>query len=283
MKPVISLLLLVLAALLGCHSAAAQPARGPAANLGPATKANAEIAEKRSGSELFVDADKYANRKFEALNKSKTPYDTQLAEKIKKEQRDLAAAYAKVLGARKIAGQEIYYLGLLYNLAKDFDNALVAMRRFLAENPEASGEPAQNARAIIVIQAAKKNLLPEAEARLAEYAADQPQVTEDRYSLENWMAAGYFNAKDYDHAQPHAQEMWTAAKLAVKKKPPFARDATLNEAAVMLSEVDLKAKRQTEAGTAFRRWSRRAMGIRRPHKPMPSIMGIVPSPNIAMY
>jgi thiol-disulfide isomerase/thioredoxin len=121
------------------------------------------------------------------------------------------------------------------------------MRRFLTGNPNASGEPAQNARAVVVIQAAKKGLLSEADTRLAEYATNQPQTSEDRYALENWVAAGYFNTKDYEHALPHTQQMWTAAKILAKEKPPFTRDSTLNQAAVMLSEVHLKLNKKNEA------------------------------------
>src|SRR5207249_348608 len=100
--------------------------------------------------------------------------------KIKQEQRDLAANYAALLAARKLEGQDVYYLGLLYNLARNYDAALDVMRRFLVENPKAMGEPAQKARAIIVIQSAKKGLLDEANSLLNQYAKDQPQVAEDR-------------------------------------------------------------------------------------------------------
>ena len=151
------------------------------------------------------------------------------------------------MAARKLEGQDVYYLGLLYNLAKNFDAALEAMRRFLTENKSATGEPAQNARAIIVIQAAKKGLLPEAEARLAEYAQNQPQVADDRYVLENWMVSGYFKNKDYEHALPHAQELWKAAKTAAEKKKSFARDSMLNEAMTLLSETELKLQKKAEA------------------------------------
>src|SRR5258706_11081603 len=146
----------------------------------------------RTGGKLFEDADTYTQRKFAEFEKLKMPYDQRLEEKIKQEQRDLATRHATVLAARKLEGQDVYYLGLLYNLARNFDSALETMRRFLTESKSATGEPAQNARAIIVIQAAKKGLLPEAEARLTEYAQNQPQVAEDRYALENWLVAGYF-------------------------------------------------------------------------------------------
>jgi thiol-disulfide isomerase/thioredoxin len=247
MRLISTSIVVVILCLLGCDYIAAQSSRG--ADTTASTNGSAANADNnaRSAADLFADADTYANKKFERFNKLKMPYDRQTEDKIKKEQRELAATYAKTLATRKLEGKDVYYLGLLYNLARDFDNALESMRRFLKENASASGEPAQNARAIIVIQAAKKNLLPEAEARLAEYAADQPQVTEDRYSLENWVAAGYFNTKDFEHAQPHGQQMWEAAKLSAKNLRLYTRDARLNDAAVMFSEIYVKLNRKNDA------------------------------------
>jgi thiol-disulfide isomerase/thioredoxin len=249
---------LLLLALLCCFavvsSASAQSGRvkDPLANPNAeASKTNdavsTDVKESSTAAELFAEADNYMRKKFEAFEKLKMPYDHQLEEKIKREQRDLAARYATVLAGRKLQADDVYYLGLLYNLARNFDEALTSMRSFLKEKPDATGDVAQNARAVIVIQAAKKGLLPEADARLSEYANNQPQVAEDRYTLENWVTAGYFNLKDYEHALPHAQSMWIAAKQTAKDKTLYARDATLNDAAVMLSEIDLKLKKKDEA------------------------------------
>src|SRR5260370_28411982 len=157
------------------------------------------------------------------------PYDERLEGKIKQEQRDLAARYATTLAARKLEGQDVYYLGLLYNLAWNYDAALEAMRSFHDEHPKATGEPAQAARAVIVIQAAKKGLLPEADSRLTEYAKNEHQVADDRYVLEDWLVTGYFKIKDYQHALPHAQEMLNAARLAGTKKSYSQRDKMRSE------------------------------------------------------
>ena len=225
-----------------------QPNNSPAAQTTESGRTREPASgEDRDAAQLFGDADNYARRKFAAFEKLKMPYDDQLKQKIEREQRDLAARNAAILAARKLKGNDVYYLGLLYNLAGKFDGAFDAMNRFLGENPNATGEPAQNARAIVVIQAAKKGLLSEAEARLRDYADNQPQIADDRYSLENWLTVGYFNAKDYEKALPHAEQMWNAAKLAAKEKPAFARDSILNDAAVTLSEIDLKLKKKDEA------------------------------------
>jgi thiol-disulfide isomerase/thioredoxin len=205
------------------------------------------ISDTRSAAQLFEEANDYARKKFAALEKQKVPYDAQLKLKIEKDQRDLAVKDASLLAARQLSGRDVYYLGLLYNLAGKTDAAFDAMQRFLNENPNATGEAGQNARAIVVIHNAKNGALAAAEVRLKEYAANQPQVPEDRYSLENWMTVGYFNAKDYAHALPHAKELWTTAIIAAKDKSPFERDAMLNDAMLSLSEIDLKLNRKEEA------------------------------------
>ena len=249
MKALLFVVLVIVVSALRPDSTPAQSGRAKdaAANT-EATSSNAGDAnEKRSAAELFEDADKYLKRKFDAFQKAKMPYDQRLDDKIRKEQRDLAARYATVVAKRKPQGQDLYYLGLLYNLAVNPDAATEVMRHYLAENPEATGEPAQNARAIIVLHAAKKNLMPEAESRLAEYVKNQPQVPEDRYTLENWVSTAYFNQEDYDRALAHGLQMWLAAKASLDGKSRSARDERLAEAAGNLSEFYLKLKKKDEA------------------------------------
>lgn len=209
--------------------------------------ASSDAPESRSASVLYDEANDYTRKKFAEFEKLKMPYDERIEGKIKQEQRDLAARYAAILANRKLSADDVYYLGLLYNLARDFDHAMESMQRYLKEKSDASGEPAQNARAIVVIQAAKKGLMPEAETRLADYARNQPQVAEDRYTLENWVAAGYFKSQNYEAALSHANQMWIAAKETAKSKPPYTRDDILNDAAIMLSEIDLKLKKKDDA------------------------------------
>lgn len=268
MKP-LSLLLLALL----CFTAAGQTSvaqSGPAKaspttqNGGPNKDAKVPVADKnesRSAAQLFDEADNYSRKKFEEFEKLKMPFDKRLEEKIKQEQQDLAARHAATVAARKLAGKDVYYLGMLYNLARSFDGALETMRRFLNENPETTGETAQNARAIVIIQAAKKGLLSEAEARLKDYENNQPQVIDDRLSLENWVTVGYFNLKDYEHALPYAKQMWITAQQAAKPKTSYARDATLSEAAVTLSEINLKLKKDDDAVAVMHELRQVAMNI----------------------
>jgi thiol-disulfide isomerase/thioredoxin len=216
-------------------------------NAVASTEERANPGDARTAVQLYDDANDYTQKKFEEFTKQHMPYDDNLAAKIKREQLDLATKHATVLAARKLEGNDVYYLGLLYNLAQNHDAALAAMRRFLTENPQVTGEPAQNARAIVVIQAAKQGLLPEAESRLAEYAKNEPQLAQDRFALEKWVAVGYIKSKDYERALPHTQEMFAAAKLAAKKKEAFERDSMLADAMLLVSEANLKLQKKDEA------------------------------------
>ena len=220
-----------------------------------------EPKDSRNAAQLYEEAEQYAQKKFDDFEKRKMPFDARLADKIKQEQRDLATRYAVLLTARKLEGKDVYYLGMLHNLARNFDAAYEAMHRFLSENPNATGEPTQDARAIVVIQAAKKDLLPEAESRITEYAKNKPQVAEDRYNLESWMVTAYFKAKDYEHGQAHAREMFNAGKLLAKTKGPLERDKALNEAATLLSEADLKLKKKDAAVAAIQELRQLALSL----------------------
>jgi len=254
MRQILSPLVLLSCMLLGAVVQGQSPGSqesGPGPAASEARKSAAEKndpKEERTAAQLFDDADGYVKKKFDAFEKAKMPYDDQVAEKVKKEQRELAARYASTLAARQLEGRDVYYLGMLYNLANNSSAAFEAMRRFLKETPEAAGgEPAQNARAIVIMQAVKQGLLPEAEDRLSDYAKNQPQVPEDRYALEKLLTAAYFKKQDYQDALPHAQEVWTAAKVVARKKGPFSRDTMLSEAATLVSEIDLKLQKKDEA------------------------------------
>lgn len=95
--------------------------------------------ETRTPAQLYDDANTYVQKKFAELEKAKQPYDQQLEQKIKQEQRELATRHAATVAARKPEGKDVYYLGVLHNLAGNHEGALEAMRRFLLENPNVEG------------------------------------------------------------------------------------------------------------------------------------------------
>src|SRR5689334_3854348 len=85
--------------------------------------------DNRPAQALFEDANGYLGRRYQEFNKQKLPFDPKLEEKTRIEQRELALKNARLLRARtSLAAGDLYYLGLLYHLASEPDDALSTMQ-----------------------------------------------------------------------------------------------------------------------------------------------------------
>src|ERR1700732_1093613 len=74
--------------------------------------------DTRPSAALYDDAKSYAGKKYDEFNRTQLPYDPKLAEKIIREQRELAGCNAAILEGRgRLTGDDLYYLGLLYSLS----------------------------------------------------------------------------------------------------------------------------------------------------------------------
>ncbi|MDQ2937640.1 MAG: hypothetical protein M3R67_09035, partial [Acidobacteriota bacterium] len=154
---VLRLWALLLLTIFTVGSSTAQTPQGPNENKG-----TGPAYESRSAKILFEEANSYVEKRFSEFNKRRLAYDRKLESKIKEEQKETAAKYAAALEARgPLSGNDVYYLGMLHHLAGNGDAALETMRGFLKS--EGSGEFLQNARAVVVLYATRKNLIPEAE------------------------------------------------------------------------------------------------------------------------
>src|SRR5262245_28448003 len=136
--------------------------------------------DKRPAQELFEDANGYVGRRYQEFNKQKLAYDPKLEAQTKKEQKELAIRNAATLQARApLAGDDLYYLGMLNHLASDAEGALATMRLYLKN--DADGQKPQAARNVVVLYATKKDLIAEANAAVESYARHQPQSADDLY------------------------------------------------------------------------------------------------------
>jgi len=222
-----------------------------AQGLAPSSKPETKP-DKRPAQELFEDANGYLGRRYQEFNKQKLPYDAKLEAQTKKEQRELAVRNAATLQSRgSLAGDDLYYLGMLQHLASDADAALKTMRLFLKGDPD--GQKAQVARNVIVLYAIKKDLVPEANAAVEAYARHQPQSADDRYRMELLITDAYLRAKDYASMAAHAQQMLEAAKkfIETSKGEVFRRDEMLLKSAVLLSDAHLKSNKKDAAIATF--------------------------------
>jgi thiol-disulfide isomerase/thioredoxin len=253
---VYALLSLMAAAALGPTGASAQDggskaAPGAASPPTPAAAAPATgaSADKGSARALFEEASGYATKKFTEFAAKKVPFDPKLLEKTLQEQRELAARYATQLGTREeLAGEDFYYLGMLYNMADLAGGTLDALKKYMAANAEASGEHAQGARYIVALRAARLDRLEEAESALAAYASHEPQKPSEHATIEKELTKAYRKAKQPSRAVAHAEQAYKAAKLVQPTaQNPTARDFSLYTAGTVLAELYADAKRTDEA------------------------------------
>jgi len=208
--------------------------------------------DKRPAQVLFEEANGYLGRRYQEFNKQKLPYDAKLEAQTKKEQKELAIRNAATLQSRApLAGEDLYFLGLLHHLASDADAALAAMRLFLKNDPD--GQKAQAARNVVVLYAVRKDLVPEADAAVEAYTRHQPQSADDRYRMEVLITDAYLRAKDYPAMVTHAKQMLEASKKFVEtnKEEVFRRDEMLLKSVVLLADAYLKTNQKDSAVAAF--------------------------------
>jgi thiol-disulfide isomerase/thioredoxin len=233
----------------------------PATNTSPETK-EATTTEARPAKVLFEEADSYLNKKFEEFNKQKLPYDSELESKTKQEQQRLAAKSAADLKVRKsVSAGDLYYVGMLNHIAGNADEALEAMRSYLSKGPV--GENAQVARAVVVLYATRKDLIPEAERAVAAYAQNQPQNLAEWFGMETLITQALQKAKDYERMSNHAQEMLKVAKLAAsdKKTNAFRRDDMLFKATSLIAEAEALSNRKEVAIARFAELRKLALAL----------------------
>src|SRR5215204_3832853 len=215
-----------------------------AQGLAPAAKSDGKP-DKRSAQELFEEANGYVGRRYQEFNKQKLPYDPKLETQTKKEQKEMAVRNAALLQSRApLAGDDLYYLGMLHHVAGDADSALAAMRLLLKDDPD--GQKAQAARNVVVLYAIKKDLVSEATAAVEAYARHQPQNPDDRYRMELLITDAYLRAKDYASMTSHARQMVEAAKTFAEKNKSevVRRDEMLVKSGVLLSDAYLKSNQK---------------------------------------
>jgi len=201
---------------------------------------------------LFEDANGYLGRKYQEFNKQNLPYDPKLEQRTKQEQLNLARQNAATLQARKkLKGDDLYYLGLLFHLANNGDAALSSMLQFLKEHDE--GSKAQAARTLVVVYGTKTNNLAAAEGAVKDYRAHQPQTAEDLYNIEFLLADAYQRSNEYDKVVEHAEKILEAAKsfANANRTDTFKRDDMLLKSAIMLSNGYVKTEQKPKAVQMF--------------------------------
>jgi thiol-disulfide isomerase/thioredoxin len=176
-------------------------------------KVSNQSQETATALDLFTQASGYLHKKYEEFNRRHLPYDAKLDQQTRQEQRNLAASYAALLAARKsLASADLYYLGQLYLLAFNEENALDTLRRYLSNKDGGTKEQMQAARLIVARLAAKKGLFDEAEKARADYLSDGDESLERRAQVDIELASAYRKGKNYDRAMAQGRDALDAVK-----------------------------------------------------------------------
>lgn len=248
-------------------SAALTVAQAPAqTNIAPVAPAvatdDSTATENRSSQVLFDEVYSYVEKKFEEFNKEKKAYDPSLESKTRQEQKDLAIKYAAVLKTRSLEPPALYHLGMLHHIAGNADAALETMLRYL-NSTSARGENAQIARAVVVLYATRKNLIPEAEAAVEAFAKNQPQNLVEWFGMETLITEAQKKNKNYSGMLKHAEGMLKVAKLIAADKTfnQFKRDDLLFKSTSLIAEAHLNQNRKPEAIAAARELRKMAITL----------------------
>jgi thiol-disulfide isomerase/thioredoxin len=209
--------------------------------------------DNRSGAALYEDAIGYSQKKFQEFQSKKLPFDQKLLERTLQEQKELAARYAADLSARpKLSGDDLYYMGLLYNLSTNEERTVETMKRFLdGDNKQAGGEHPQTARYVLALRASQISRLDDAESALAGYLRYEPRKPTERVMMENALATASRKSKRLERAAAHAEEAFKAAKaLQSGTKNPSA-DRLLYVSSIALADIYQEMKKPVGDLTAL--------------------------------
>lgn len=213
-------------------------------SLSPETKAIRELSVK----EMFTQAYNYRFDKAAELDKKKIPYSETLDEKIKQEQKQLAAKYAAAAVSREdLAGEDFYYLARLQYLATNEIDSLKTLKKFLTTTNN-DAELMQTARSVVVLISATNKDFETAERVLAEYIKSQPILINERIKMEQQLVHSYRIENKHEFAAPHAIEAFTAAKTLLFEDTSRAR--ALNyflDSGITLFEIQRELKNQSKA------------------------------------
>jgi len=223
---------------------------GQSGRVIPAADKTGNAAVELTLKQMFDEANGYAVVKYTEFQQKKIPYSDKLLDQTKLEQRQLAAKYAAQAGTRSdLAGDDLYYLGMLHWIAENMDGTADNLTKFAAWE-SAGPDRAQNARSIAVIALAKQKKMSDAERVLAEYRAKSPIKPAEMLRMSAEMAKAYKAQKDFAKMAAHADVAYsTAAKLLpTTASPAQATDETL-DAGMLVFEAyrDLGERQKAEA------------------------------------
>ncbi len=193
------------------------PAATPVETLPPG------VASEPTVKQLYEEANGYLRTKAAEYEAKKVVFTDKRLEQLKLEQRQLAARYAAGAELRKnLAGEDLYFVGMLHWIAENFDGTTESLLKFVTSD-NAPIERVQTARSIAAVSYAKLKKLDEAEKMLADYLKSEPQKLTERSRVEGEIAKAYQVENKFVQMAPHAEEAYKAAKSLLASAASRAR------------------------------------------------------------
>ena len=216
---------IVLSFLVICLDASAQSRRVAPGTVDQSVKQS--LAPELSVKQMFDEANGYKRTKFAEFEQKKIAYSEKLRVQTEREAKQLAAKYAAIAGARTgLAGEDLYYYGLLHWIAENLDGTREGLSKYLAIE-DAPTDKRQMARSVLVVISAKQRNFDDAIKYLAEYNKSGPIKLSDRSRMESEIAKAYMAEKDFAKAAPHAAEAFRASKTVIED--PAARTREIDQ------------------------------------------------------
>jgi thiol-disulfide isomerase/thioredoxin len=223
----------------------AQSRRVAPATVLKAADTPAEKPPDQSVKQMFDEVNVYYKTKLTEFEQQKIPYSESLDHRTRLEQRQLAAKYAGIVSQRgDLAGEDIYYLGMLHWIAENLDGTSDTLKKYLSsENP--APDKVQTSRSLIVVIAAKRKGFADAESLLQEYIKASPTKLSERARMESELAKAYLSIKNPGKAWPHADEAYRSMKTIASDPASRAKnvDELLDDGMVLFEAYRDSGKR----------------------------------------
>lgn len=170
---------------------------------------------QQSVKEMFDEANKYRDAKFEEFASKKIPFNERLRMQTEREQRQLAAKFAAAASTRTgLTAEDIYYLALLHWIAENLDGTSETLRKYLASDQK-TPERVQTARSLLVVVAAKQKKFDDALTVLTDYQRSEPVKPSEKLRMNTEIAKAYLADKQPAKAAPFAAEAFAISRTLV--------------------------------------------------------------------
>ena len=245
----------------GASQATQAQTKTPAAGQ-PVVAATPDISTSKAR-QMYDEARSYKERKFAEFERDSIPYNPALATRTEQEQRQLAATSAQALIAAGAREGDLFYLGMLQNIAGETDKANLTLARFLSGKDAERGDDMQTARFILATNFARKRQFAEAEPlreAFVKYAArDNPQA----FQIGGIFANAYREAGQFERAIAIAQNelRGVTARDAATPAARQTRDDALKQLSLFITNIYLTQKKNADAIRTLEELRRTALAL----------------------